>query len=461
MKRRPLIILLILLLLFAIFFYFFLGTPPESVAKEVNPPPATASYLDDVIQKNYPNYVYLEGIGYVQKDRRAVIFPSDSTSQSSHSEEIKAIEKKLESYWKWQILLGRKDLEEINSEKRKDNKIGILSKEGGNIQEGSDKNIFKRFFDIFKVADAVNVIIDKSQSCDCDPNFLLLSGPDLHRIKATLNPDTPVIASGGTQSDFTRDSDIRANFMKQTSAEPQVGYGKQTSAMIGIIDSGINFGTIGLSPDPTMDYNFLDHSANVADASAGIHGTEIAKIVKVNTAPVAMKYVGLKTFDEKSVGNLYHNLCAILYSIKHNIKIVNVSWGVSVNTPAFEAVMKIAQKANVIVVCSAGNHKVDIDVKSWYPACYADNADFKNNIISVTSKHDSIVCQNTSNSESKIDVSVESDSACKYDGLIGTSFAAPYAVAELVKYQVSHPTFIKSNFVASLPTTSKVKKFRK
>jgi hypothetical protein len=459
--KRLLILLLILLGLFFIFFYFFLGSQPDNIAQEGTPPPATNSYLDSVIQKSYPNYVYLEGIGYVQKNRRAVIFPSDSTSQSLHSEEIKAIEKKLESYWKWQILLGRKDLEEINSEKRENYKRGILSKEGDSTEPVSDKNIFSRFFDIFKVADAVNVIIDKSQSCDCDPNFLLLAGPDLHRIKATLNPDTPVIASGNTQADFTQDRDFRANFMKQTPAEPQVGYGKQTSAMIGIIDSGINFGTIGLSPDPTMDYNFLDHSANVSDASVGIHGTEIAKIVKVNTALVAMKYVGLKTFDEKSVGNLYHNLCAILYSIKHKIKIVNASWGVSVNTPAFEAVMKIAQKANVIVICSAGNQKVDIDVKSWYPACYADNTDFKNSIISVTSKHDSVVCQNTSNSESKIDVSVESDPDCKYDGLIGTSFATPYTVVELISYQASHPTFIKSDFVASLPPTSKVKKFRK
>jgi hypothetical protein len=459
--KRLLILILILLGLFFVFFYFSLGSQPESIAEDGELPPSTASYLDSVIQKSYPNYVYLKEFGYVQKDRRAVIFPGDSASQNSHSEEIKSVEKKLESYWKWQILLGKKKLEDIHSEKSEVYKRSLPDKESVPVT-GSDKNIFSRFFDIFKVADAVNVIIDKSQSCDCDPNFLLLAGPDLHKIIATLNPETPIIASGPKQSILpNNNNDLGVNFMKQTSPEPQVGYGKQTPVMIGIIDTGINFGAIGQSPDPTIDYNFLDHSANVYDASVGIHGTEIAKIIKVNTAPKAMKYVGLKTFDEKLVGDLYHNLCAILYSIKHNIKVVNASWGVPVNTSAFEAVMKMAKKANVIVVCSAGNDKVDIDVKPWYPACYADNADFKDNIISVTSKYDSVVCQNTSSSETKIDVSVESDSACKHNGLVGTSFAAPCAVAELIKYQAVHPTFIKSAFVASLLPTNKVKKFKK
>ena len=458
--RRLLILILILLGLFSLFFYFSLGSQPQIVGEEVTPPPSTASYLDLIIQKSYPNYVYLKEFGYVQKDRRAVIFPSDSTSKDSHSEEIKEIERKLESYWKWQVLLGRKKIEDVYTENNEIFKEDKLSKAGSPIIS-SNKNIFYRFLDIFKVADAVNVIIDKSQSCDCDPNFLLLAGPDLHKIKATLNPDTPVIASGNTQADLLNDSDFKANFMKQTSPEPQVGYGTKTPVIIGIIDTGINFGAIGQSPDSTIDYNFINHSVNVTDPTIGNHGTEIAKIVLANSSPIATKYVGLKTFDEKSVGNLYHNLCAILYSIKHDIKVVNASWGVPVNTSAFEAVMKIAQKADMIVICSAGNQKVDLNVNPWYPACYADNADFKNNLISVTSKYNSSVCQNTSSSETKIDVSVESDSVCKYNGLIGTSFAAPYAVAELIKYQASHPTFIKSDFIASLSPNGKVKKFKK
>jgi hypothetical protein len=458
--KRLLILILILLGLFFAFFYFFLGSQPESIAEEGELPPSTASYLDSVIQKSYPNYVYLKEIGYVQKDRRAVIFPSDSTSQGSHSEEIKAIEKKLESYWKWQVLFGRRKIEDIYSEKNEVYKRSASSKEGVG-QASTNKNIVSRFFDTFKVADAVNVVIDKSQSCDCDPNFLLLAGPDLHKITATLNPETPIIATGNHQSDLSKNGNFRTNFLKQTSSEPQVGYGKQTLAMIGIIDTGINFGALGPSPDSTLDYNFLNHSANVSDSSAGIHGTEIAKIVGVNTTPQPIKYVGLKTFDDNSVGDLYHNLCAILYSIKHNIKVINASWGVPVNTSAFEATMKLVKKANVIVVCSAGNDNVDLDVKPWYPACYADNIDFKNNIISVTSKYGDVVCQNTSSSETKIDLSVESDSSCTYNGLIGTSFAAPYAVAELVKYQATHPNFIKSEFIASLSLTNKVKKFKK
>jgi hypothetical protein len=448
--KRPLIILFILLALFAIFFYFSLGTEPKIVGEEVSPPPPTTSYLDAVIQKNYPNYVYLEGIGYVQKNRRAVIFTSDSTSKDGHSDEIKEIEERLESYWKWQIIAGNQNLEDINSERK-----------GNGQSSDSRKNIFSRIIDVFRVADAVNVVVDKSQTCDCDPNFLLLSGPDLHKVKATLNPDTPVIASGN-QSEFSNSDFFKSKFTKQNSKEPEVGYGKEKIFIVGIIDSGINFGSIipAKSPDATLDYNFLDHSANVTDASIGIHGTAITNIIESNSS-LNIKYVGLKTFDEKSVGNLYNNLCAILYSIKHNIKVVNVSWGVATNQTAFEAVMQQAQKANMVVVCSAGNQKVDIDVNNWFPACYANNPVFGNNIVSVTSKYDSVVCQNTSGSETKIDLSAKADKDCKHDGFIGTSFAAPYAVAEIVKYMTSNPTFSKPTFISSLTPSSKVEKFRK
>lgn len=457
--RRPLILLLILLVIFALFFYFSLGTKLEFVGREVLPPPPSTSYLDSVIQKSYPNYVYLEGTGYVQSDRRAVIFPS-GISDSTHSKEISAMEKKLESYWKWEIFLGNKNFEEINLASRKSNQ-GNTVRDKKKQPDDARKNIFSRFLDVFKVADAVKVEADKTQYCECDPNFILLMGPDLHLVKATLNPDTPIIATGNLSDSPNVDS-LQSKFNSQRSNNRQVGYDKQQTFTIGIIDSGINFAAMpGKSPDSTIDYNFLNHSANVSDVSLGIHGTEIAKIVETKMNSVNMKYVGLKTFDEKSVGNLYNNLCAVIYSIKHRIRVVNASWGVASNETAFEAVMTQAKKANLTVVCSAGNQKVDIDKSPWYPACYADHPVFGNNIVSVTSKYNTVVCQNTSSSETKIDVSVESDKNCKHGELIGTSFAAPYVTAAVVKYMVFSPTFTKSAFMSSLAPGSEIKKFKK
>lgn len=457
--RRPLIILLILLVIFALFFYFSLGKKPEFVGREVSPPPPSTSYLDSVIQKSYPNYVYLEGTGYVQTNRRAVIFPS-STSDSSHSKEIVAIEKKLESYWKWEIFWGHKDLEEISLVSEQSNQ-GNTVRDRKKQANNSRKNIFSRFLDVFKVAEAVKVQADKTQYCDCDPNFILLMGPDLHLVKATLNPDTPIIATGNL-SDSPKVDSLQSKSYHHRFDNRQVGDGKQQTFTIGIIDSGINFAAlVGKSSDSTIDYNFIDHSTNVSDSSLGIHGTEIAKIVETKINPLNIKYVGLKTFDDKSVGNLYNNLCAIIYSIKHRIKVVNASWGVASNETAFEAVMTQAKKANLTVVCSAGNQKVDLDKKPWYPASYADHPVFGNNIVSVTSKYSTVVCQNTSSSETKIDVSVESDSNCKYGGLIGTSFAAPYVTAAVVKSMVFSPTFTKSAFISSLAPGGEIKKFKK
>jgi hypothetical protein len=462
--RRLLIILLIVLALFAFFFYFFLGIQPQLTGEEGDSP--TSTYIDSVIKNNkneYP-YVYLKGSGYVLKDRRIVFFEGEDTTKSRQEVAIQKIEEALESYWRWQIISGKKSFEELslyNGKERQDTKI--------------DKNIFSRVIDVFKVADAVRVQPDDKRTCACDSNLLMLAGPDLHLIQTTLNPGGGGEVTGNnTGSDETSVKNILESYLKFPQPDPQTGDGKSydpVSFNIGIIDSGINYGLVaGQSSNPTFDYNFLTHSADVSDGGSITHGTYIASIVTKNAPVKGLKFAGLRTFDNLRIGNLYDNLCAILYCVKNNIKVVNASWGVHQNYPVFEAVMQKAKKANVTIVCSAGNESVDIDEKSWYPACYADHPDFGNNVISVTSKYGSKMCQNKSSSTKKIDLSVEADANCKYaipdqNGNIGTinetgtSYAAPYVTAEVVKYKMSNPVFSKSAFITSLGASSTIKKY--
>ena len=466
--KRPLIVLLILLALFALFFYFSLGTKPQSYG-EVGEAP-NKSHLDSVIRQfpdKYP-YVYLKDIGYVLRDRRIIFIGNKSDEKDRQTVALNSVEKELESYWRWQIIAGKKNLEDITPPANSKENAGKSQEEGRNI-----KNIFSRILDIFKVADAVNVTIDKSKICDCDNDLLMLSGSDLHLIQTTLNPGDGAAATKppGEKIDLNDLESLKNNFAKQSTKDPQTGGGNYKTFLVGVIDTGIDYKTVdGQSSDSTIDYNFLTHTSDVKDDGYIPHGTYIARIIAQNTQKRAIKLVGLKTFDDQLVGNLFDNLCAILYCTKNKINLVNASWGVVKNSPLFEVIMQKAKATNTMVVCSAGNDSVDIDVITWYPACYANNSDFGNNIFSVTSKHDSIVCENTSSSEKKIDLSVETNPECKHDipdgngGTVkaaGTSYAAPFVTAELAKYMQSHPTPIKTDFVATFSETGPIRKFKK
>ena len=478
--RRPLIILLTLLVIFALFFYFSLGTQPKLIAEDGKLPPVTNSYLDSIMQTSYPNYVYLEGAGYVLKDRRAVLLSGGKASPDGTTEAIKSVEKELESYWKWQILFGRKNLEEISSSSpaRGQERQDYPQSE----KDRNKKNILSRIFDVFKVADAVNVVVDSNKTCDCDDGLLLLAGPDLHKVGTTLNPDGEIIATGVPHFDpeSLQNSPVS---MKIPQPEPQVGYGKSEAISVGIIDTGINLEgetLISSSINLGLNYNFVASNRadtnNITDPNKVIHGTKIARIIKQEMGGQLVSIVGLKTFDSLNVGNLYDNLCAIMYAIKHKIKVVNVSWGGKKDSPIFREVMKRAMDAKLIIVCSAGNENIDIDVTPYFPACYSDHAMFGKNVVTVTSMYKDSVCMNRSGSGTKIDVTVTADASSKgrclhfipnakgsskdsatYES--GTSYAAPYDTAAVAKSLMISPSFVKSTFITALPAVGKIKKY--
>jgi hypothetical protein len=471
--KRLLILILILLGLFFVFFYFFLGTEPKYAEEEKLENLPLTTELDTIMQRDSSykaSYVYVKGSGYVLRNRKIVLLVGKDSAQERQGEAIKSVEKELESYWKWQILIGRKNIEDINSKNRKE----------GNLEKG----IFRRVFDVFKVADAVIVVRDNAKTCNCDDNLLLLSGPDLHLISTTLNPDGGGVAMGPPHELLSKNSYINtAQFLKSVPQEPQTGDGSE-SFLVGIIDSGINFGGndkqsyksssyepfINAKIESSLNYNFIRNNKEVIDSVN--HGTKIARIIVKNTSSEKIRLVALKTFDKNKIANLYDNLCAIIYAMKHNMKIVNASWGASVkeSIPVFDEVLRSAKAANMVVVCSAGNEKKDIDVNPYYPACYADHSELGSHVITVTSK-DKIVCQNTSSSGKKIDLTVKSDKDCKHAipdnmgnmGTIfdpGTSYAAPYVTSGVINYMLLHPSgFSKSGYLGAIPVGGDINKY--
>ncbi|MEY4540892.1 MAG: hypothetical protein RLZZ306_2649 [Bacteroidota bacterium] len=469
--KRLLILILILLGLFFVFFYFSLGSQPNIVGKEETPP--TGTELDSTIKNNpiYASYVYVKGAGYVLRDRRIVLLIGQDTAQSRQGDAIKSVEKDLESYWKWQVLLGRRNIEDIPSRQNQKGEYDVTK------SRETSKNIFSRILDVFKVADAVNVIRDTAKTCDCDDDLLLLAGPGLHLISTTLNPDGGAAGMGPLSESIN--SEI--NYKSPTQA-PQIGSGKSGSFLVGIIDSGINFGgeikktykfnnnEVFITPkiQSSLNYNFMKNNTEVIDSVN--HGTKVARIIIKNTTSDNLRLVALKTFDKNKISNLYDNLCAMIYAIKHDMKVVNASWGASVkeSMPVFDQVLRRAKAANMVVVCSAGNDNIDIDLNPYYPACYADHSELGSHVITVTSKYDS-VCQNFSSSGKKIDLTVKTDALCNHaipgamgnmTGIFesGTSYAAPYVTAGVINYLLLHPSgFSKSGYIGTIPSGSDIR----
>ena len=58
------------------------------------------------------------------------------------------------------------------------------------------------------MADVVIVVRDNAKTCDCDDDLLLLSGPDLHLISTTLNPDGGAVGMGPPAGELTESSFI-------------------------------------------------------------------------------------------------------------------------------------------------------------------------------------------------------------------------------------------------------------
>jgi subtilisin family serine protease len=466
--KRLLILILILLGLFFVFFYFSLGSQPELAGEYDGKNPPLTTSLDSIMQLNpkyKAQYVYVKGAGYVLKDRRIVLLVGQDTAQNRKADAIKRVEKELESYWKWQILTGKKNIEDLTEQTNQ-----VYEDKSPSVENPTKKNIFSRILDVFKVADAVNVIQDGAKTCDCDDDLLLLSGQDLHLIETTLNPGN---GGEGTHSPSDKSS-INEAFLKLPAPEPQSGDGKSdySSFSVGIIDSGINSEKFIGSMNNPLNYNFLTNNNNINDPNPILHGTKIARIITKNTPNERVSIIGLKTYDENNIGNLYDNLCAIIYSIKNNIKVVNVSWGTSHNKPMpiFEEVIRRAINAKMVIICSAGNKKEDIDISPYYPACYADHPELGSHLLVVTSKSEDL-CQNMSSSGKKIDLTMKAYKNCNHeipdsDGNMGnifesgTSYAAPYVTADVIKYLRKTPTgFSKSGYVNSLQPNSDIKKY--
>ena len=160
-------------------------------------------------------------------------------------------------------------------------------------------------------------------------------------------------------------------------ATPEPSASPEITPIVAVIDSGIDVAHHGLTAQMLPGYDFVNSTElnyDFSRKSEYVHGTHVAGIIAQN-APTA-QILPLKVFE---YGRAYTSdiLRAIEYAEEHGASVVNMSFGGADDNRALREAM---QASDMLFVCAAGNHRLDVEETPIYPACFD-----LDNIISVAS----------------------------------------------------------------------------
>ncbi|EPR11514.1 S8 family serine peptidase [Ruminiclostridium papyrosolvens] len=192
--------------------------------------------------------------------------------------------------------------------------------------------------------------------------------------------------------------------------------------------------------DDSNGWNFIENcnviyeNNNIANENHGTHIAGIIAAVKDNSKGIAgvapsAKIMPLKVFNN---GTAYTSniINAIQYAESMGVKIVNCSWGSTVDNMALKEVIS---NSSMLFVCSAGNSNTNIDNNPVYPASFNCS-----NIISVTSVNQYGNISSFSNyGESNVDVAAPGEGILStlahntYGESNGTSMASAFVSGEV------------------------------
>ena len=181
------------------------------------------------------------------------------------------------------------------------------------------------------------------------------------------------------------------------------GWDVLTSAgniVVAVLDTGIRAthqdlaANMWVNPiDGGHGYNAFTGTNNPADD--GGHGTLIAGVlgavgnngVGVTGVAWQVRMMACKGLDKNGNGSDSTIIPCIDYAVANGARIINASFDTTAASLALSNAIVAAQAAGVIVVASAGNNSVNVDVTPRYPACYK-----LDNIVSVayTTRNDTL-----------------------------------------------------------------------
>lgn len=238
---------------------------------------------------------------------------------------------------------------------------------------------------------------------------------------------TPVVVAVIDTGIFEFHSDISRNmWSKVLTAEDKVKYFRKSKCPIG---TTLIYGCGCDETTHTTDYH--GHGTLVAGVIGGdLHlGTVVAGGVAENVKLMACK--ATNDPGELLVSNIAK---CIAFARENKARIINMSVeGCSFSKDEFEE-LQLCQKEGIIVVASAGNDGIDLEINKVYPACYA-----LDNVITVaaSTKHNKL-WKDSNYGSTEVDLSAPGEDILStssdhsgYDNGSGTSLAAPHVTAAL------------------------------
>lgn len=159
-----------------------------------------------------------------------------------------------------------------------------------------------------------------------------------------------------------------------------------SSVNIAVLDTGFNSSALDTIPayNANHSYNFFNNNNIVTSYST--HGTKIMYLLGAGHndelgmdgfapgCPVSMYKISDDDGENVTTNNIIR---AINQAIVNNIRIINISFGTTVNDPLLKAACQNARDNGIIIVASVANRGVNEDV---YPAAYSREL---NNVIAV------------------------------------------------------------------------------
>jgi hypothetical protein len=119
---------------------------------------------------------------------------------------------------------------------------------------------------------------------------------------------------------------------------------------VAVIDTGVDVGALGSHLSTEPGYNFFDNNNDVKDENG--HGTRVATLLAQSCS--GCKILPIKISKNGSATRADDIAKAIRYALLKQARVINLSMGVTDNSPDLEASVLEAKSKNVVVVTAAG-----------------------------------------------------------------------------------------------------------